>query len=261
MAEFYSLLAPDIDDADAAVYGRGDWEARFGLAEWSDAVRLERIVCPVDPEHRRGGKRIGDLVIILPSPKIGDFVWTWYGECLMTDRVLNLFRKARFTGFAARPVTVERIKRVPRGGQTVVPVLWELAVTGKGGDPHPDSGIRVFKTCDACNLVRYSSYRNGIIVDEQQWDGSDFFTVNGYPKFTLVTERVKDLIVANGLTNCMLVPSSDLRWPKGLLRPEELHERGRRPSAELVKEIQQTLRRLKQKYEGEMNVGKDPKRE
>ncbi len=76
-------------------------------------------------------------------------------------------------------------------------------------------------------MVRYSSYQNGILVDEAQWDGSDFFTVNGYPKHILVTERVKDLIIAHRLTNCVLIPAEKLRWPETVMRPEDLYrERG-----------------------------------
>jgi hypothetical protein len=59
-------------------------------------------------------------------------------------------------------------------------------------------------------------------VDKDQWDGSDFFTVNGYPRFILVSERVRDLVTQNGLTNCMLIPSDRLRW-QSLTRPEDLY--------------------------------------
>jgi hypothetical protein len=71
-------------------------------------------------------------------------------------------------------------------------------------------------------MTRYSSYTNGIIVDEEEWDGSDFFTVDGYPMRIIVTERVKDLVVSAGLTNVLLIPSGNLRWPEGSVRPEDV---------------------------------------
>ncbi len=222
MNVFFYLGSPADFDEGRAVYGRASWERRFGWAEWSDVVASRRIVCPVDPGHRRSGDRIGNLTIVLPSPSVGDFVWTWYSECLVTERVLTLFREAGLTGFEAKPVVVEKVKRVKKEQPVTIPRLWELVITGKGGDAHPDSGIRVIYKCDACGLTRYSSYRDGIIVNEREWDGSDFFTVNGYPKLILVTERVKDLIVANQLTNCVLIPSHQKRWPKGLERPEDI---------------------------------------
>lgn len=230
MKSFYQLSAPDelrhYTDGEQ-VYGRPEWDALFGLAEWADCVDLEGIVCPVNPGHQRAGKRLTDLTVILPSPQVGDFVWTWPNECLITERVLGLFRQARLTGFEVKPVVVEKVKRLGKKRLEDIPTLWELVVTGKGGDARPESGIRVIYRCEACGMVRYSSYRNGILVDEGQWDGSDFFTVNGYPKIILVTERVKDLIIAHRLTNCALIPAEKLRWPETVPRPEDFYrERG-----------------------------------
>lgn len=155
-----------------------------------------------------GSPRV-DLIIILPSPKIGDFIWTWYSDCIVTDGKLSLFRQAGFTGFEARPVTVEKIKRLSRKRREEVPIppLWELMIKGKGGDADPESGIHVIGQNKESGTLEYSSFRNGIIVDEANWDGSDFFTVNGYPKYILVTEKVKELIVGHQLTNCALIPS------------------------------------------------------
>lgn len=226
MKGFYLLTDPDAlrhYKEGEYVYGRPEWDKRYGFADWSDSVHLEGIVCPVDPNHRRAGKRITDLTIILPSPNVGDFVWTWHGECLITDRVLGLFREAGFTGFEVKPVMVERVKRLGKRRLEEIPELWELVVVGKGGDALPESGIRVIYRCEVCGLVRYSSYRNGILVDEKQWDGSDFFTVNGYPKKILVTERVKELIIQHRLVNCVLIPAEKVRWPETVMRPEDFY--------------------------------------
>lgn len=222
MRGFYELGYPSTSDVGKPVYGRPGWENQFEPAEWSDYVDTEQVICPINPGHCRSGNRIGDLTIILPSPRIGDFTWTWLSECLLTERVLSLFRENGLIGFEVRPVTIEKVKRIRKGSEVSIPTLWELVVVGRGGDACPESGIRVIKTCEACGLVRYSSYRNGIIVDEEQWDGSDFFTINGYPRQILVTERVKDLIAANQLTNCVLIPSHEMRWPEGVVRPEEV---------------------------------------
>ncbi len=223
MNSFYELGTP-YGDEKYELYGRPEWEEEFGRAEWTDAVHdsVPGIVCPVNPGHRRAGDRTMDLHIILSSPRVGDFVWTWQSECLITDRVLDLFQQAGLTGFEIRPVVVEKVKRLGKRRLEEIPRLWELVVTGKGGDARPESGIGVIYRCEACGMVRYSSYQNGILVDEQQWDRSDFFTVNGYPKYILVTERVKDLIIAHRLTNCVLIPAEALRWPD-MPRPEDMY--------------------------------------
>ena len=221
MSSFYNL-GKTYEDEKAVLYGRPEWEKKYGRAEWADSVELEKIVCPDYPGHQRPGERLTGLSIILPSPTIGDFAWTWYSDCLITDHVLHLFRQAGLSGFKTRPAEIEKVKRLGKECAASIPRLWELVITGKGADARPESGIQVVYRCEACGMVRYSSYQNGILVNEEQWDGSDFFTVNGYPKFILVTERVKDLIITHQLTNCMLIPAEALRWPEGMTRTEDL---------------------------------------
>jgi|FLYL01.1.fsa_nt_gi hypothetical protein len=219
----YAVLGSPDSERGPFLYGDPKWERRFPLAEWSRQVKLEGITCPRVPGHQRAGERTTDLDLILPTPKVGDFLWTWYSDCIITDRVLTLFREAGLTGFDVRPVTVSRIKRRPRNGTTELPRLWELVVTGRGGDADPASGIRLIYRCQDCGLTKYSSFRNGIIVDQAQWDGSDLFTVNGYPRFILVTPRVAELIIAHRLTNCALIPSGELQW-LGLYRAEDYYK-------------------------------------
>ncbi|MDA8064622.1 MAG: double-CXXCG motif protein [Thermaerobacter sp.] len=232
---YYRLMVPELAlEQEAAIYGQAaTWEesVKWAKAEWvHDKMDLEQITCPVHPGHMRGGDRIGDLIVELSSPKIGDFVWTWYSECLITQRVLDLFRQAGLTGFEVRPVTVERVKRVRKSGDLRLPTLWELVVVGKGGYAHPSAGIRRIYRCEACGFEKHFSYRNGIIVDEAQWDGSDFFIVNPYGGHIVITERAKEVIASNDLYNCTIVPTHRLQWPKGLPRDEDYYdEHGRIP--------------------------------
>jgi hypothetical protein len=215
---FYRLRYPS--DKPHQVYGRPAWQ-RFGTASWSDKVgglSTGRLLWPY------GEPRVS-LSIVLPSHRLGDFVWTYDSDCIVTERVLSLFRQIGFTGFVALPVTIEKVKGMRRKGaeELTVPPLWELAIQGKGGDAAPESGIRVLSEWENYSGVMqplYSSFRNGIIVDEANWDGSDFFTVNGYPKYILVTERVKEFIIVHQLTNCALIPSHRLEWGSDI-RPED----------------------------------------
>lgn len=206
------------------VYGRPAWEIHFGAACWSEksaGFSTGRLLPPYGEPRK-------DLTIILPSPRVGDFVWTHYSDCIVTDGTLTLFKQAGFTGFEIRPVMVEKINRLSRmrREQVTIPPLWELPIIGKGGDAAPESGIYPLYEIEDCYMkrFRYSSFRNGIIVDEANWDGSDFFTINGYPKFILVSERVKELIINHELTNCALIPSHKLEWGSGIT-PEESHAR------------------------------------
>lgn len=216
---FYRLQQPYSDEA-YPEYGQSSWAEEYGTASWSDAFRRETIRCPVYPGHQRAGKRIGNLVIEMPARKLGDFVWTWYSDCLITDRALSLFEEKGFTGFKVNQVGVN--PETERGEKLAPPpIVWELVVTGRGGDADPKSGIRRIYVCPHCGLTRYSSFRNGIIVDESAWDGSDFFTITGY-QFIIVTERVKQLVARHSFTNCALIPTQDLQWKFGE-RPEDVY--------------------------------------
>lgn len=113
-----------------------------------------------------------------------------------------------------------KVKRLRKNSQAEIPKVWELVVTGKGGEAHHDSGIRLLYLCTGCGLRRYSSYQNGFVVDTNQWDGSDFFTVNGYPAFVLITERVKNFIIENKLVNCSILRAEDIEWGD-FSRPED----------------------------------------
>jgi len=189
------------------------------LVWWSDEVKLGTITCPANPGHQRSPPgRLTDLTVIIPTGESlkSDFIWTWYSEPLINERVVKIFKDTGFTGYELKPVTIKEVKL---SKPSKIPKYWELVVTGKGGDAHPDSGIYLKETCEACGLKVYSAYENGIIVDENNWDGSDFFTVTGYPKHILVTERVKDAIGKNKITNVELTPSNELRWPEGVIKP------------------------------------------
>ncbi|MEW6609802.1 MAG: hypothetical protein AB1414_20555, partial [bacterium] len=105
-------------------------EENYLGADWADGMDLEQIICPKDKHHMRGGKRIGDLMIELPSPNIRDFIWIVFGgECLITDKVAGLFKEAGFTGYELKPVTVKKVKRMGKEPKPI-PQLWEMVITG-----------------------------------------------------------------------------------------------------------------------------------
>ena len=213
---FYNLGAP-YSDEQYDLYGQPDWEDQYGVAPWGKETHYNHIVCPIDPTHPRVSGRCANLSIVLPSLEIGDFVWTWSSEAVVPERTLSLFRNAGFTGFEARPVKVEKIVGLSRkqSEQLAIPLLWELVITGQGGNAAVESKIHIIDRCEGCGYTQYSSFHNGIVVDEANWDGSDFFTINGYPKYILVTEQVKELIISHQLTNCALIPSHELQWGSG----------------------------------------------
>ena len=191
------------------------------LAEWADGeMKLESIFCPANEGHRRGGKRLTDLSVVLPGSNTQDFVWTWYSECLLTDRVLELFKAEGFTGFEIKPVKT----RYKKAKQTP-PRLWELVVTGWAGMAPQETGVELIesKSCQTCNHAVYSAclYPDKLI-DESQWDGSDFFMVWPLPKYIFITDRVAEAIRREHLTGAVLKPPSELTFSGGGFGPGRL---------------------------------------
>jgi hypothetical protein len=187
-------------------------------ADWDESMDSEQIICPLSEGHMRGGDRIGKLAVTLPSPRVGDLIWTWGStECLVRDHVVSRFKEAGFTGFETAPVTVTEVggrrDARPQGGDADAqpPRLWEFVVTGWAGEAADESGIRLTEYCEGCKSLTYSAAtRPERLIEEAQWDGSDFFIVWPLPKFIFVTERVAELIRAERYTGCQLVRPGDL---------------------------------------------------
>ena len=189
---------------------------KYKNAWWADGMGFEgSITCP---KHTRPGNRKNPLTIKLESPRISDIIWTWYSECIVTERAAEFFSQAGFTGYRLEPVIVTEVKD---GNVSELPKMWEFVVTGKGGSVEQINKIRVRDSCEDCGMVEYTSFGKGLNVDENQWDGSDFFTVWPLPKFIIVTERVKDFVTKNKISNVKLMKTQDLKGEgeKGRLGP------------------------------------------
>lgn len=218
--EFFHLSRPS-EGCPERMYGKSEWAGMFKLAQWDTETEdaLASISCPSNPGHQRAGQRSGQLGVVVEPAAIGDFTWTWYSECLATDSVVTLFKRAGFEGASFQRARVAWSSG--RSPQSPPPELFELIVTSRHVRLDHRSGVRRVYECPSCGLVRFSSYRNGLIVDETTWDGADVFTVEEYPQMILVTPRVQTEIVAAGLTNCFLVSTQKMQWPTGVPRPED----------------------------------------
>lgn len=181
-------------------------------ARWAPGeVGLETIVCPENALHQRAGRRLSDLSVVLPRLPVEDIVWTYYSECLIQNRVVELFRRLGFTGYELRPVRA-RFNQPSKGAP---PELWELWVTGWGGMAPPESGVKVVDHCKVCKSTIYSSCPTlAQAFDETQWDGSDFFFVWPLPGFVWVTDRVARAIRESRLKGVVLERPEDVRLSK-----------------------------------------------
>lgn len=182
-----------------------EYDENFPQLWNDDSVKQSRVIkCSQYPSHQRGIRSAWQLSLVQKSEKVPDFSKTYFSDWILKDDVATALRDSGFTGFELRQVNLRN--------NTLGTPFWELFVTGKGGEAHPDSGIVKIRECPYCGNMQYRAFTNGIgiIVDKNNWDGCDFFTITAYPKYILVTERVKDFIEKEGWTGLKFVPSTDL---------------------------------------------------
>lgn len=158
-------------------------------------------------------KRLTELRVMLKSRRMTDMVWTWYHDCLIQDRVLELFHREGFTGFQARPTSVRMMTKLDdeslddRGRDQAglqIPTFWELFVTGWGGVAPPESGMSLAPPGSRRPWVGLPIWAR--IVDESQWDGSDFFMVWPFPALKIVTDRVVRCAKRERITGVKFIP-------------------------------------------------------
>ena len=161
-----------------------------GLAQETLETEYETIVCPADPLHRHGGRRLSALCVEVDPSHIRDFTWTWGNDALVTPRVLNSFERNYVTGFEARPIKISYSKPV----KTWPPDLFELAFTGWGGFAAPSAGVSLAKACPACGHKTYTIAEPGRLIDPTAWDGSDLFIVWPLPGYRFASDRLVDIL-------------------------------------------------------------------
>jgi hypothetical protein len=179
-------------------------------ANWvEEMVAVETITCALNPGHQRAGKRLSDLVVKLGVRKaLPDVVWTWQSECLLTEKAATLLAKSGLTGFRLRPVTIAQEKNRFEGE---IPRLRELTVTGWGGIATPMSGVRLTEKCPECGLTVYSCFTAPQhLIDQDSWDGSDFFMTWPLPRFIMLSPRAATVVRKWRLSGISVLPVSTM---------------------------------------------------
>ena len=166
--------------------------------------QVKNEVCPSVEEHQWGVRDNNiNLKLIFKKGKVTD-IMAAYSYILISEKVAKLFEENDVTGYALKPVIFTN-KELPCK-------YYELYIIGKGGQAHSDSKIEIKQKCNTCNFIRYTKIQEGIgiIVDKNNWDGSDIFTINGYELFVLITEKVKNLIQNNNITGYKIIKSTEV---------------------------------------------------
>jgi hypothetical protein len=181
------------------------------LAEETPGTKSERIICPAYDGHRRGGKRLGDLSVIVHPRGAKDFTWTWLNDLLVLPRVIELFDKYRVTGFEAKRAKVS----YPKSIKASPPDMFELVVTGWGGFAAPAAGVTLVKWCPACEHKNYAIAEPSRLIDPAAWDGSDLFIVWPLPGYRFASDRLAGILRQERVTGIDLLPAPKLPTKRG----------------------------------------------
>jgi hypothetical protein len=187
------------------------------LATWDDDVKLESIGCPLVPGHRRAGRRQSALQVQVPGI-VGDIVWTWQRDCLLSDRVVNLINSEGLTGLTFRTAVSRSVSKQPLQQN-----YQELVVTGWGGTARPESGIKLQENCSGCGHLHYSNLVSPqMLVQQNSWDGSDFFIIWPLPRFIFVSDKVRRLFQKHDFGPCRFLQVSELKTGRSGFSPGRL---------------------------------------
>ena len=146
-----------------------------------------------------------DLTVASAEGRIlRDVIWTDnVSIVLISDRVVHLFRSHHFSGWSTYQVRVH--------AKGVQQNYFGLIVTGRCGPLDRTRGEWVHKDDVPGRFLR------GVFFDEQSWDGADFFLPQG-TAFIFITERVRDLLVREGVENIRCERLSDVLTPELAIR-------------------------------------------
>lgn len=172
----------------------------------------ELFPCPITSEHTDGSRRIGPLSVEVKHNRRDELmIWCWIEGYVVHEKLLAEYEKQGFTGYRTAPATVRF-----RDG-SVSTEYREFIVTGWAGMATPESGVRVKKSCPVCHWKNYTGITNyEKLIDWTQWTEDDFFIVWPLPRFILITERVAQMLLGEGVKTYTLKGLDDSDRRTGL---------------------------------------------
>ena len=135
------------------------------------------------------GKKIGDTAFML-----GNRLFSDHFADILNDNLIDGFvrQKAYCSKWTDRKGNILNISEVS---------YCFLDVTSKCGDIMNIDGSTIPK-CPKCNKPLFKTNdRYGVSFDMNKWDGSDIFVFDNLPNLPIVTEKLKNILVKNKLTN------------------------------------------------------------
>ena len=135
---------------------------------------------------------------------------------LVSAKFRDAVKEANLTGLEFYPILGYKTKGRKQGYQEMIRLCREefqfkaVYVTGKGGSIAQTSGVQLVKSCDVCGWREWTLPEHGIVIDESQWDGSDFFLLEDMGG-VYMTERAAKVLDQADLSNFFAQLTTDYR--------------------------------------------------
>jgi hypothetical protein len=94
--------------------------------------------------------------------------------------------------------------------------IWELQAR-IGIHVAKESGMELIKKCEYCGFEEYGEWTSTLKIDLEDWEEKaqpDIFHLYEKGGYKIITEKVKNLIENNHLTNIKIIPVEELESPK-----------------------------------------------
>lgn len=140
---------------------------------------------------------------ISSGTQAADFIWNSHILAVASSRVVDILRRARFTGWKTFPVRIERRQQEISGYDG-------LAITGRAGEIDEVKSRVRWSDPDEQGRRAILGMR-GLYFDTAKWDGSDFFIV-GQGISAEVTRRVVERFRHERVTNCRFTPVREVEF-------------------------------------------------
>lgn len=164
-------------------------------SEWENLSHQVRVTVGLPDDYLlKPGDVLGKPIAELQHSKLPDFLHPFPGQLIVKSNVIETLQRAKLTGFHPIPVEVSWSKKVKKPPE--LPNLYELMVTGSARRVDITEEI----TCQACGRRKFPR-PEWLVVDEGQWDRSDFLYLDGNPNIVIVTDRVCSVLAEQQFTN------------------------------------------------------------
>jgi hypothetical protein len=147
--------------------------------------------------------RIGSMM----GGQATDFLWSsWIFIVCISKSLTDMLQEAQITGWTTYPVEIYGRNR------ELLPTYHGLAITG--GACRRDRSRSTIETRQVTPEGEPFQVYKGLFFQEEDWDGSDFFTIKGCG--IVVTEKVYQAFRKHKVTNAKLLPLTEVELDTSL---------------------------------------------